>query len=264
MTVILRMFKDRKISLVVYSVAAIGFLWMYVAVYPSIGKQAEQFTKLYESYPESLMKAFGIDKIDLTSFENFISIEHFSLIWPIMLAILLISIASGSFAGEIERGTNEMVLSRPISRARLFAGRYLFGVCAMVLFVVVSVFAVLPLAALHGVDVVAGRFLFIAALGALFGLAVFSVSLLVSALVSERGRVSMIMGGLLVVMYVLNVVAALKENLSDLRYLSFFHYFDYQTVLTKGTITATSIWVFSAVIVVSTIAGVLLWKRRDV
>jgi hypothetical protein len=104
----------------------------------------------------------------------------------------------------------------------------------------------------------------VAIVGLLFGLAVFSLAMLVSALFSEKGHVSMVMGGLLVLMYVLNLVAALKDSLADLKYLSFFHYFDAQSALTNGELNLASVWVFGAVIVISTVMGAVVWKRRDV
>lgn len=259
-----RMLKDRRVSLLVYCIAGIGFLWMYVAIYPSIEGQADRFNELFQSYPEGFMKAFGIDQINLSTLENYIAMEHFSLIWPLMMFFFIISIAAGGLSGEVERGTIELLLARPISRLKLFFSRYLFGALALIVFIILTVFAIIPLAELHNVTYATSRYIDVALIGLLLGLAVFSLSLCLSALFSEKGRVSMIMGGSLVLMYVLNVIAALKENLSDLKYLSFFHYFDSQAALTKGEISLASVWVFVAVIVVSTIAGAFFWKRRDV
>ncbi|MDD5342505.1 MAG: ABC transporter permease subunit [Patescibacteria group bacterium] len=263
-SLITRFFKDRRVSLLVYCVAGIGFLEMYVAIYPSISSQAARFNELFASYPQEFLKAFGIDRLDMSTLENYIAMEHFSMIWPLMLVIFMISIAGGALAGEIDRGTIELLLARPISRLKLFIGRYLYGFIALVIFILATVFTVIPLAEMHKVTYDADRYLIISILGLFFGLAVFSLSMLVSALFSERGRVSMIMGGSLVLMYVLNVVASLKENLSDLKYLSFFHYFDAQSALTKGELNWTSIWVFAGIIIVSTIIGAMVWKRRDV
>lgn len=264
LAIIIRMFKDRRISLLVYCLSGVAFLEMYVAIYPSISASAARFTELFESYPKEFMKAFGIEKLDMSTLENYIAMEHFSMIWPLMLIIFMISIAAGAMAGEVERGTIELLLSRPISRLKLFFSRYLYGFVALVIFILATVFAIIPLAEIHNVTYDTERYLIVAVLGLFFGLAVFSLSMLISALFSERGRVSMIMGGTLVLMYVLNLVAALKENLSDLKYLSFFHYFDAQSALTKGELNLTSVWVFAGVIIVSTIIGAMVWKRRDV
>ncbi|MFA5107010.1 MAG: ABC transporter permease subunit [Patescibacteria group bacterium] len=263
-SIIVRFLKDRRISLLVYCLSGVAFLEMYVAIYPSIFSQAARFNELFQSYPKEFLKAFGVDRLDMSTLENYIAMEHFSMIWPLMMIILMISIAGGALAGEIERGTIELVLSRPISRLKLFIGRYTYGFIALAIFILTTVFMIIPLAELHNVTYDAGRYYLIAILGLLFGLAVFSLAMLASALFSEKGRVSMIMGGLLVLMYVLNLVAALKENLSDLKYLSFFHYFDAQSALTKGELNLTSVWVFAGIIVVSTIVGAVVWKRRDV
>lgn len=262
--IIKRLFKDRRISLMIYCVSGIGFLEMYVAIYPSIASQADRFNELFQSYPEGFLKAFGIEQLNLSTLENYLAMEHFSLIWQLMLLIFMISIAGGALASEIEKGTIELLLSRSISRLKLYFSRYLYGFLALVIFAVTTIFTIIPLAELHGIKYDAGRYVTVAILGLLLGLAVYSVSLMISAMSNEKGRVSMIMGASLVLMYVLNLVAALKESLSDLKYLSFFHYFDAQAALTKGELNLTSVWVFAAIIVVSTVIGAVVWKTRDV
>jgi ABC-2 type transport system permease protein len=262
--IVARMFKDRKGSLMIFIGAGLAFLWLYVAIYPSVGGQADQFKQLYESYPESILKAFGIEQVNLSTFENFIAIEGYSLIWPMMLAIMVISMAAGMLTGEIERGTIELLLAKPISRLKLFFSRYLYGVLSTLIFTVVTVLAIWPLSKIHHVVYQLDRHVGMVALGMLLGLAIFSLAMLVAAIFSEKGKVAMITGGLLVVMYVLNIVASLKESWSDLKYASFFHYFDYQAVLAKGSINVVSVWVFVVVIVISTIVGALVWRKRDV
>lgn len=262
--IIARMFKDRRISLLVYCLSGVAFLEMYVAIYPSIAAQSANFTELLKNYPQEFMKAFGIEKLDMSTLENYIAMEHFSLIWPLMLVIFMIAIAGSALAGEVERGTIELLLARPLSRLKMFIARYVYGLIALVIFILTTVFTIVPLAQMHHVAYSVDRFGIVAIMGLFFGLAIYSLAMLVSALSSEKGRVSMVMGGLLVLMYVLNLVAALKENLSDLKYFSFFHYFDAQSALTKGELNMTSVWVFVSVIIVSTIAGAVVWTRRDV
>jgi len=263
-TIFWRTIKDRKISLIIYCLAAVLFLWMYVAMFPSIQGQSEAFTKAYESFPEAFYEAFGIEELNISTIENFLAIEHFSMIWPIMAIIMLMAIGGTGIAGEIERGTAEILLSRPVSRLKLFFARYSVGLFSLLVFTIVSIFAIVPLAELHNVDYILENFVSVAIISFLFGWAVLSVAMLFSVFFSERSRVYMVSGGILLVMYVLSIVAALRENLNNLRYLSFFHYYNYNDALIRHTIDSTDVFVFIGVIVVCTVIAAIWFKKRDI
>jgi len=263
MAIFWRTIKDRKVSLIVYCVAAILFLWMYIALFPSMQAQSETLNKAYENMPEGFYKAFGIEELNISTIENFVAMEHFSMIWPIMVIIMLMAIAGTGLAGEIERGTAEILLSRPVSRVKIFFARYMSGVFSLLIFTIVSIFAIVPLAAIHGVTYHLENFAYVAIISFLFGWVIFSLAMMCSAFFSERSRVYMVSGSILLVMYVLNIAAALKESLKDLKYLSFFHYYNYNDALIRHTLSLNDILVFVGVAVVCTIVGVWWFKKRD-
>jgi len=263
--IFLRIIRDKKTSIIVYSVAGILLLWMYVAMFPSIRDQAESLSELMQSYPEGFLEAFGIDEgFNFDRLENFVSIEHFSLIWPIIVIFMLVSFAGAGITGEIEKGTVEIPLSRPVSRIGIFFGRYLAGLFILLIFTIFSVFAVVPLANLHAIDYVFENYTTFAILGFLFGWAIFSLAMMFSAFFSEKSRVYMFIGSLLITMYVLNLIAVLKESFQDLKFLSFFYYYDYKSAVVDNTINSEAIWVFAAVIIFCTFIGAIWYKNRDI
>ncbi len=263
-TIILRLLKDRRISIMVYSVSGILLLWMYIAMFPGIRDSAEQFNEVLQNYPKEFFKVFNIEELNFAQIENFLAVEHFSIVWPLLVIFLSISFATLSIATGIERGTIELVLAQPISRLKLFTGRYIAGLIALVIFAVCSIFAVAPLSELHSVEYRFSHFLNVALLSFLFGWAVYSVAFLFSALFSERSKSFMGTGILLILMYVLNIIANLKDNLNDLKYGSFFYYYKYNAALVKGELDTTSILVFAGVIIAFTLAAAWWFRRRDI
>jgi ABC-2 type transport system permease protein len=259
-----RQFKDQRWALLMYVLAGVAFLWIMVAVYPSISKEADQFNQLMKNLPASFLKAFDVQDNALSTFEGFVALRYFAIVWPIMLILLAISLASRSPAGDIDRGTIELLLARPVSRLKLFASRWLFGAFGVLGFTGLSILAVVPLAKLYGVALQFDRYLLLLVIAGFFGLALYALALMVSSIASNPGKVSMMIGGLLVVMYFLNILALIKDSLDTLKYLSFFYYFDYQGALNDGAINGTSVAVFSGVIIVSTVVGAVAWKKRDV
>lgn len=264
--IIKRMLLDKKNSLLAYSLAIIAFLELYLALFPSIQSQAEQLNKLLQSYPDSFFKAFGMDRADLTfaRVEPYLSTEIYGFIWPILVVILMTSLANYSIVGEIANGTIELSLAQPVSRLKLFFSRYLAGILNLSVFTFFSTFAIVPLAGLHDIDYKLENFLKIGLVGFLFAMAVFSIAMFFSAIFSERGKASFATGGVLILMYVLNVISGLKDSLSDLKYFSFFHYFTPGSVLGKGEIIEYTYPVFIGAVIVFTVFAALVFNRRDI
>ena len=265
LTIIIRTLKDRKNSLIIFISAAILFMWMYIALYPAILEQSEALTEAYANFSESMLKLFGDNgTLSFETLERFLALEYFSFIWPIMSIFMLVAIAGTGIAGDIENGTAEVLLSRPVSRVQIFMARYLAGIVALIIFTIFSIFAVVPLASLHGINYIFANYLSVAFLSFLFGWAVFSMAMFFSALFSEKSRVYMFTGGIIIIMYVLNIVSVLQDKLENLQYLSFFYYFNYNDALIRNTLDMAGILVFIGVAVVFSVAGVIWFKKRDI
>jgi ABC-2 type transport system permease protein len=263
-TIVWRSIKDRKISLIIYMASAILFMWMYVALFPSIAAQAETFTALMDSFPVEVFAIIGVEEMNLSSLENFLSMEHFSLVLPFMMIFLLVPVAGRAIAGEIELGTVELLIGRPLSRSKLYLSKYVSGIGILATFTVFSVFSVIPFAGLHGVEyslpgIAAGAVIIF-----LLGWAVFSMSMMFSSFFSNKSKVYMASGGVLLGMYVLNAIALINENLGTLKYFSFFHYYAYSEALIRQSLYGTGCLVFLGVSIISSAVGLWWFQKRDI
>lgn len=263
-TIFLRTIRDRKTSILIYSVAAVLFLWMYTGIFPSFSKTFGQLEDLIKTMPKGFMEAFGIDPASFTTFEGFISSEMFTFIWPIMLILLMVSFAGGAIAGEIEKGTIELLLAQPLSRPELFMAKYLSGLFSLAVFTVVSIGAVFPITAFYDIQVKSENFFRFGLLALAFGFAVFSVALFFSTILSEKGRANFIPAAVLILMYFANILGGLRENLRDIRHFSFFYYFQPNKVLVHGEILDYAWLVFLGTGIVFSVLSALWFIKRDV
>ncbi|MBU2595614.1 ABC transporter permease [Patescibacteria group bacterium] len=261
-----RTIKDRRIVLLIYCLGVIGFLWMYVGMFPSFADKKDEFNQLMQYYPKEMMQAFGITEITqiFSSIENFLAMEQFSIVWPIVVIALAVSIGGSSIAGEIEAGTIETLLELPISRVKIFFAKYLGGLVLIAVFTVVSVFTVIPLAAAYHVDYQASHYVTTFIIGLLFAWAIMTLAFFFSVVFNSKGRAYFIPVGILILMYVLKIISSLKENLKDLQYTSFFYYFDANKSLINNKIDNWSYLIFGGVIIVFTIIAVFWFSKRDI
>jgi len=265
--IFLTIIKDRKISLLVYCLVGIMLLWMYIAMFPALQTQSEVVIKVLEQMPEDMqkwMEGLGADTASFTTIEGFLASKQYSLVWPLMAILMVVGLLGATIAGEIERGVLEVNLARPVSRSDIILGRYLAGLLMIFVFTFFSIYSIMPLAEFYDIDVSFSNVNKLALLAFLFGWAVLSMSMFFSSFLSERTRAFAMIGGLLMGMYVLNTIALISEKYNDIKYTSFFHYFDTVGALINNEIGQTSIWVFIVCIIVFTGLGVILFNKRDI
>ena len=262
--IFLRLIKDKKVSIIVYCLAAALFVWMYVGMFPVIADKEEEFEAAFSAYPEEMFEAFNIEELSFSTIEKFLALEQYSIVWPIMMMFFVISFAGVALSGAIERGVIENVLAKPVSRMKIFFGRYLAGFISLILFTALSVFSVIPLAALHDVEYNTSAHVYMFIMAFLFGWAVYSIAMMVSAIFSEKSKTYMITGSLMLLMYVANLVSSLIDKLENVQYASFFFYFDYSGAIVHEELYGIGVTIFLATAIVCTCIGAVWFNKRDI
>jgi len=263
-SIILRILKDKKVAVIAYGIGMFLIVLMFAGMYPTMLENADKLENFVDVYPEAFMDAFGIDDFRFDTIEKFLAVEYYSIFWPIAMIILVTGLAGSAIAREIENGTIEYLLAKPIERWKLYISKYLGGAAVIGIFTFVSVFSIIPAAAITNIDFIWMAQIIVFFLSMLFALAVYSLAMMFSAIFSEKGKVSLAMSVTMIVMYVLNIAASIVERIDRLKYASFFHYFDYDAALKESAFDAVNLFVFAGIILVSTAIGVFWFERRDV
>lgn len=260
-----RMLKDKFFTVMVYIISGLAFLEMYISMFPSAQKQAESMKEIIKSY-EPMLKAMNLDPSTLTYeyLESFLATEMYSFLFPILSIIFVTSLANYSLAGEIEKGNIELTLAQPVSRIKIFFARYFTAAFYLLLLTASIVFAVVPLAKFHNISYSFENYVTTFVASYLFALAIMSFAFFASSLFSERGKSSFLVGGSVILMYVINVISALKENLKDIQYFSIFHYYNASSIVVKNTYVDYSILYFLGVTIVFTALGAYIFNKRDI
>ncbi|HWP32532.1 MAG TPA: ABC transporter permease subunit [Solirubrobacterales bacterium] len=232
-------------------------LWsaFVVAIYPSV---EDALQKAVSSYPQALKEAFGI--AELTTVEQYLNAEMLSLIVPLAVGYLAVRSVASGLSGAAESGRLDVLLSAPISRLRLVAAGFAATAVELACVLLVAVL----ITALAGL---------LAGAGLSFGLAlagfanVWPLALLFAGFgIVATGwslRTSVVTGsvaGVLVAMYVADLVGRLDTSLDWVRYGSVFRY--YGKAIEDGIDPVSFIGVTVAALALATL-GAALFDRRD-
>jgi len=259
-----RELKDRRWSLLAYSLGSLTLLWLYVATFRSSQIGTQQLQELVKGYPKGLLNALGLNKLTFNTIEEYLNAKHFSLLWPLIAIILALSRAAGQFAGEIQNGTMGLLLALPLRRWRIFVAKYSAGLLTIVTFTTVSVFGVIPLAGAYSIPTHFHILVSAWILTSLFMWVIYSFGLAISAWVDEKSKAYAIVSTVLLLTYVANIVALINDKLSWLKYYSLFYYFDTQDTLTTGHIAGWTLVVFGLTIIVATAVALMRFDQRDI
>jgi len=266
LALITRTIKNNRTLLLANILICALFVWMYAVFFPTMLENAQELQEAFKSFPKAFLEAFDITDLGymFANFEGFLAVEHYSIVWPIIIIILVLSYGSAAIAGEVDRGTIEILLAQPISRVRLFFAKYIAGVVIIAALVIFSNLSVAVFSEFYDIGYQWKSLWMISVLGFLFSLALFSITMVFSSLLSSRGRVASLMGGVVIIMYGLDLVSKFKESVEGLKYLSFFHYFDHNAALIDHQIEPLTIAVFLGVSVVCTLMGLAVFVKRDI
>jgi beta-exotoxin I transport system permease protein len=218
--------------------------------------------------PPSAFRAFSGSggAVSLASYPGLLGAGLVHPFWIAMQLTVVGSFGAAAVAADVEAGTIELLMVRPISRARLLAERTAALVTGSLVVTAAATAAVaVGVAAtprLHEAVSLAG----VAAAGVLglgLALCISGPVLAVSAAGQHRSQVvgaTIVFGA---VGFAINFVAQAWSTVSFLRYLSPFHYYTPADALVSGTVPLGSLAVLLAVFVAGLAGAEWLLGRRD-
>lgn len=263
LNIITRNLLDRRISLSIYALGVAAYGVMILAIWPSMAGDIATLEQLWESYPEGLKTIFGAD-IPFTSFDGFLTLEYFTIMWLIIGAAFSISIATGALAGEIDKGTMELLLSQPISRRSVTVSKMVFHVIGLAFIIAATMIPLLIGAWIIGEELSITGALALSLLLFLFMMSLGSLGFFFSAVFSDRGKAVFAVVGIFIFAYALDILAKFNEFVENFHFLSLFKYYDPYPYLHDATIDWSSLSVYSGIIVVASVAATIWFERRDI
>jgi ABC-2 type transport system permease protein len=246
---------DRRRSLLAWGVPLGLWSAFIVLIFPSV---EGALSKAIKNYPPALKEAFGIG--ELTNVEQYLHAEMLSLIVPLALGYLAVRAVASGLTGAAESGRLDVLLSAPVSRSRLAAASFVATAVELAIVLALAVILTGLGSLVSGADLSLGS--------ALVGYAnVWPLALVFAGLgVIATGfslRTSVVTGavaGVLVTMYVIDLIGKLDPGLSGIRYASVFKY--YGNAIEDGIEPIAFIGVTAAAIIFAAV-GAWLFERRD-
>lgn len=226
---------------------------MLIAIFPSMKGAVD-----VSNYPKALRDALGIT--DISHIRPFLQVE-FSTYLSLVFAFYPMTVLAATIAGAEERRWLDVLLGNPLSRRTMVLGAFT-AIAAMMLAILVIVAVVMwGFAQAINVDLSLGASVQAMVAAWPFALAFGALALALSAVVRNRAAALGAAAGVMIALYLLNVLATLVKSLSWLKWLSAQHY--YGEPMNNGMSWSGSLVLLIAAGVLVALA-VAAFDRRDI
>jgi hypothetical protein len=223
----------------------------------------EAFLKLLDFFP-FVKSLLGGKALQAGNVSGLIAIGYNHPLVMILYMLYAVGVPTNLLAGEVQRGTMELILSRQTTKTQVYACAGLITVIGMFAMVLAMFLGTVAGTTLYEFtqDVPLGDFFNIAVNGGLMASAVGAIALLAAACFRRPVAVGLTVS-YLVVMYFTSFVSEWWPRMAFLSPTTLFHYINSFDIFVKHVWPARDMAVLVAVMVVATILGGIIWQRRD-
>jgi ABC-2 type transport system permease protein len=229
--------------------------------YPTIADSAAEFDKILAVYPKELMAAFGI-KGSISDPGTFFNSYIFQFLWPLVAALGAILLGT-RVAADADRGFLDLPLSTRLPRLGYLGATIVAQALGLALVATVTIGSILAVDLLIAPDFDTGRLILSGVCAFLFAIAVAGATTALAVALLDRGRAGGLAAGVLIAMYLLNVLAELSPDLRELGRISAFRYFDLQPLIDDGTFPLGASLLYLAVALLGWGLALVAFRRRD-
>lgn len=264
--VFLKTLRDSATSIVLAVIGLLAFQVLFVWAMLNMGTDVLEFVSKVPFIKKMFEMSLGINvegdiSVNVLFAVCFTHGVVLSLVWTV-----IISTVTRTTVGEIERGTADMLLTLPVTRAEVyFSTSVVWWLAALLLSYCPLAGFLIALQIFETTDPIdVSRFIAPATNFFALNLCVGGLAALVSCAADRRGVAVGIIVSLALASVVLNFVEPFIESFKSIRFLGLLNYFRPVDIVRQSEWPISSICVLLSVAFVCWIAGLVLFSRRDV
>jgi len=256
----LQTMKDYQKITIILTLLFMGIAVMYSSMYPAF---KDVMADMVESgFAESFAAFRGSE--DMASYVGFLNIELYQIFWLLIFGILVGFIAASLISKEIEAKTIDLFMSNPVSRKQIVFEKYL-GLIPLILIINFA-----TMITVYGVTLAVNEELnfenlFMTHIISIpYFMAVAGIGLVVSVIINEKMKASIIMIAVLVGMFVFESISLMIPDYESMGLISITHYFNPYDILKLGKVDVVGVIVLFVVIIECLIISMLYFEKCDI
>lgn len=262
--IIKRELKANLKGFIIWTLVIVAIVLMMLVSYVSMKDDMANLNSVMASMPKALLKAFGMDNLDMTSIEGFYASKgHLSVI--LIGSVYACNLASSLLVKEYDQKTSEYLLSKPISRSEVYLGKAISFLILITLFnIVIGGTVAIGIYSFASGSAVNSKVVFLLALSPYLLQLAFGYICYFLSIFCTKTRASIgISLGVVFGFYLLYVVGNLADTFSFLKDYNFYSYVDTTALVVNKSLNLSHILAMALTALISLFAGKFVYDRRD-
>ena len=227
-------------------------------------ESVKTFINFIDRLPSFIKTIFGGESLKVGNISGLIAIGYNHPLVLTLYMLFAVGVPTGLLAGEVQRGTMELILSRHVTKIHAYICAGLITITGMFALVMVmfsgTVFATNVYE--FSQEVPLHSFFKAAINGGILASAVGGIALLAAACF-QRNTAVWLTVAYLVANYFVSIIAEWWPRMKWLKPTTIFYYVDGTKIFTESKWPISNMCVLLSILVISTVLGGVIWSRRD-
>lgn len=262
MNMLLHELKVYKKNTIIWSLTLSGLVLLFLSMFPSISREAEEFKRLMEGFPEAIRMALGLSVESIGSILGFYSYVflYISLFGAIQAMLLGLSILSK----EVREKTADFLLTKPVTRNQIVTSKLLAAFLSLVFTNIFYLGAATLMASYVETNEFSLKIFLLLSLTLFYQQLIFlALGIFVSLLIPKLKSVLSVSLGMVFAFFMIGAFASTTGD-DALRYLTPFKYFDFTYIIQKSAYEPSFIFVSIGFILIAILASYFIYAKRDI
>jgi len=248
-----------KITLIL-TLLFMGMTAMYAGMFPAFKESLIEMTEagMVENYD------FLRGAEDMATYAGFLNLELYQIFWIMILGIILGFLSGSIISKEIEGKTIDLLMSNPVSKKQIIIEKYL-GLVPMILIINLgTMIAVFGVTIAINEELNFGNVVLTHLASIPYFLAVIGIGILVSVIINEKMKASIIMIAIITGMFIFESLSNMVADYETMGMISITHYYDPYATLVEGELDIIGMVVLLFIATWSIIIAMIYFEHKDI
>jgi ABC-2 type transport system permease protein len=254
--------KAYRKSTLIWSVSLVMIIVLFMSFYPSFSKDAEEFQKIMEGYPEAIRNALGFS---LGSFFTILGFYCFPLSFITLCgAIQGMNLGTSIVSKEVREKTADFLLTKPVTRTTVLTAKLMAAFISIILTNIIYLAVTITMAYQVKTEDFSLKILIMLSLTMFFIQLIFlAIGVIVSVIVPRIKSVLTVSLTTVFAFYFLGMFSSTTGEEAK-RYISPFKYFNTAYIIKQASFESTFLIVGAVIIILAITASYFVYAKKDI
>ncbi|CEG26421.1 ABC transporter permease subunit [Bacillus sp. B-jedd] len=262
MNIYLHELRANRKSTILWTLSMIGLVLLFLLMFPSFSREAEEFKLVLEGFPVAVKKAVGLSLETITTLLGFYS--YVFLYVTLCGAIQAMNLGLSIVSKEARIKTAEFLLSKPVTRTEVITSKLLAALTILVLTNIVFMAAAAAIASMVASESFSLKLFLMISLTMFFLQVIFlTLGTLISSFAPKIKSVLSVSLGTVFALFIIGMFASVTDD-HTLKYASPFKYFDPAEIVKNSSYDGRFLGLSIGIALAATAASYVIFAKQDI